>query len=848
MPSARGLVLTLLALFAARPALADPPKGGGAAFADCQMTVVRAFYTERAMVDRLAEWTEPWEVHHDRGYVVVGVDTVGYGRLLAEGFRVEVDEKRTEKYCRPAPPLEGQRSGIAGYPCYASVEETYTEAQAMAAAHPGLATLVDIGDSWEKTDPGGLEGYDLLLLKLTNSAVAGTPTGTEPPHGKPRLLVTAAIHAREYATAGLALDFARYLLNNYGVDPDATWLLDEHEVHILLQHNPDGRKHAEAGSLWRKNTDDAYCSADPTSIGADLNRNYSYQWACCGGSSSNQCSETYHGPSAASEPEVQAVQAYARSIFPDQKGPNPTDPAPTSATGVYLDLHSYGALVLWPWGFTSTVAPNGAAMQTLGRRFAYFNGYTPEQSIGLYPTDGATDDFAYGDLGIAAFTVEVGDDFFQDCPTYNGAILPTNLPALIFAAKVARTPYVTPSGPRVTSVVSPAGTWVAPGAPVEARAVVDDLPFSSINGTEPTQNITAAEVYLDAPPWQQPAPTPIAMAAADGSFNSKTETVVASVPTAGLADGRHILYFRGQDASGSWGAVSAAFFWVLDPATAPHLQGVVRDAVSYAPLAATVSVGPFSTSTNPSDGTYDLMAPAGTYDAIATAADHASVRVTGLVLTSGTTTTHDFLMPPYLTVLSDDVESGNIGWTAQPPWAITTESYASPSHSWTDSPGGNYGNNRDVSLTSPLLDLTGYSGVRLEFQHQYVTESGYDYCYVEYSTNGGSTWTAVATYNGTQSSWQPVQLELGALDGAAQARIRFRLKTDVSVTFDGWHVDDIVVRAAVPVPDLIFRDGFESPLHRAGEDHSRHVTKYRGPLGLGTQSRKSSLSRTSGRA
>jgi len=111
--------------------------------------------------------------------------------------------------------------------------------------------------------------------------------------------------------------------------------------------------------------------------------------------------------------------------------------------------------------------------------------------------------------------------------------------------------------------------------------------------------------------------------------------------------------------------VSAAFFWVLDPATAPHLRGVVRDAVSYAPLAATVSAGHFSTSTNPSDGTYDLMAPAGTYDAIASAADHASVRATGLVLTLGTTTTHDFLLPPYVTILSDTVEGGNIGWTVQ---------------------------------------------------------------------------------------------------------------------------------------------------------------------------------------
>ena len=809
MPSARAFVLNLLALLAALPARAEPPKASDGALGGCETTVVRAFYSDRAMVDRLVDWAEPWEVHHDRGYLVVGVDAMGYRRLLAEGFRVEVDEKLTQKYCHPALPLRGQLSGIPGYPCYATVEETYAEAQAMAAAHPGLATLFDIGDSWEKTEPGGLPGYDLLLLKLTNSAVPGTPTGIDPPHGKPRLLITAAIHAREYATAALALDFARYLLDNHGVDADATWLLDEHEIHIVLQHNPDGRKRAEAGSLWRKNTNAAYCPSSPSSIGADLNRNYSYQWACCGGSSSDPCSTTYQGASAGSEPEVQALQSYERSIFPDQKGPNPTDPAPTTATGFYLDLHSYGGLVLWPWGFTSTVAPNGAALQTLGRRFAYFNGYTPQQAVELYVTDGSTKDFLYGDLGVAGYTVEVGTAFFQDCPAYSGTILPTNLPALVFAAKVARTPYITPGGPRVASILSPTANVVAPGTPVEARAVVDDLPFNNSNGTEPTQNVTGAEVYLDAPPWQQPAPTPIAMAAADGTFDSKTETALASVPTVGLTEGRHTLYFRGQDASGTWGAVSAAFFWVLDPLTAPHLRGVVRDATSNAPLAATVSAGAFSTATNATDGTYDLMVPAGTYDATATAADHASVTATGLTLTSGTTTYHDFLLPPYTVVFSDPVEGGPNGWTAQSPWVITTESYQSPTHSWTESPGGNYANNRNVSLTSPLFNLTGYTGVRLEFQHQYVTEAGWDYCYVEYSTDNGTNWTTAMSYNGTQSAWQSVQLQLAALDGAAQARVRFRFQSDVSQVFDGWHVDDIVVRGAASSSDLIFQDGFE---------------------------------------
>ena len=46
----------------------------------------------------------------------------------------------------------------------------------------------------------------------------------------------------------------------------------------------------------------------------------------------------------------------------------------------------------------------------------------------------------------------------------------------------------------------------------------------------------------------------------------------------------------------------------------------------------------------------------------------------------------------------------------------------------------------------------------------------------------------------------------------AQGRIRFRLTSDqYGLEYDGWHVDDIVVRAAEPAPEgLLFHAGFES--------------------------------------
>jgi len=163
-------------------------------------------------------------------------------------------------------------------------------------------------------------------------------------------------------------------------------------------------------------------------------------------------------------------------------------------------------------------------------------------------------------------------------------------------------------------------------------------------------------------------------------------------------------------------------------------------------------------------------------------------------------------------VFFDDVEAGNIGWTAQAPWAITTEASSSPTHSWTDSPGTVYADYRNVSLTSPALDLTGMTGATLEFDHIYDLEDGYDFGYVEVSTNGGTTWEPAASYTGTQiGTWQTVIVELPQLDGVATARIRFRLETDSSVTADGWHVDDILVRAGGGgSASWLLSDGFES--------------------------------------
>ncbi len=543
------LMLTLPGPVAGQDSSAEPVPSAWRAVSEAGPWVVRIPFHSRETTDALYQRIDVWQILRDEKVVVALVSEEEVRQLVEEGFELNLDEEQTLILARLGIPLELQGGGIPGFPCYRTVEETFATAEAMAAARPDLATWTDVGDSWEKTqDPDS--GYDLFVLELTQSAMPGP---------KPVFFGNFAIHAREYTTAELGTRFAEFLFDNYGRDPDVTWLLDHHEVHLMLQSNPDGRKRAESGLFWRKNTDNDYCS-NTNDRGADLNRNFDFQWNCCGGSSGSQCSPVFRGPTAASEPEIQAQQAYVQSIFPDQRGPDLNDPAPDDATGVAIDIHSAGRLILWPWGFDANPPPNGTALTTFGRKLGFFNNYFPLQIREFANADGSSADYYYGELGVAGMAYELGTQFFESCSSFENNVVPTNIDSLFYAARVARTPYMTPAGPEALAVTAPTEP-VAEGALIQLTATLDDTRFNNANGSEPTQTIASAEAFIDTPPWDDGA-VPLAMAASDGTFDQGVEAVEVTIDTAGLANGRHMLYVQGTDSAGNVGVVGAAFLVV----------------------------------------------------------------------------------------------------------------------------------------------------------------------------------------------------------------------------------------------------------------------------------------------
>jgi len=183
------------------------------------------------------------------------------------------------------------------------------------------------------------------------------------------------------------------------VDPDRHHLLAQFFWVIVPIHNVDGYDYAHTSDrLWRKNRQP---NPGSTCSGTDLNRNYGYGWGGPG-ASTNPCSETFRGARAWSAPETDAEIKFITPYL---------DRGQIKA---YVDIHSYGAYFLSPWGYTSQLPPDYSAMNQMmtsvvgairtvnGRSYTY----GPSSST-LYVTSGSTTDELYGDGGVIhSYTIE----------------------------------------------------------------------------------------------------------------------------------------------------------------------------------------------------------------------------------------------------------------------------------------------------------------------------------------------------------------------------------------------------------------------------------------------------------
>ncbi len=241
-----------------------------------------------------------------------------------------------------------------------------------------------------------IEGRPIYWVKISDNVITDET--------EPEVLYTALHHAREPCSMSQLIFYMYYLLENYGTDPEVTYLVDNTEIYFVPMINPDGYIYNETtdpggGGMWRKNRRD---NGDGT-FGVDLNRNYGFNWGLDdNGSSPDGMDETYRGTAPFSEAETRMMRDFCND----------------HEFRLTLNYHAYGDLLIHPYGEDGYSLPDEIiAFDDMCQRMSFDNTYrygTGLQTVG-YAVNGDSDDWMYYEDSTKpksySLTPEVGDYF-----------------------------------------------------------------------------------------------------------------------------------------------------------------------------------------------------------------------------------------------------------------------------------------------------------------------------------------------------------------------------------------------------------------------------------------------------
>ncbi|MBN1280059.1 MAG: hypothetical protein JXA00_00250 [Candidatus Thermoplasmatota archaeon] len=239
-----------------------------------------------------------------------------YRVLEGQGYTFSIVEKS-----RPFREIQAELSeGLDDVPPgYLDLAEIYDEMNTTATTYPLLCQMVDLTATYG-TEPT-YENRHLYALKISDNVCAD--------EDEPTFLMVSCHHCREIVTPVIALYAIEQFTTQYGSNPQVTALVDAYEIWVCPVWNPDGYEYVfNVNNMWRKNR---HYFSQYSSYGVDLNRNYPFGWDGPGGGSTDPFSDTYKGPSIASEAETQTMIAFSD----DQH------------FAKVMDYHSYGREVLY---------------------------------------------------------------------------------------------------------------------------------------------------------------------------------------------------------------------------------------------------------------------------------------------------------------------------------------------------------------------------------------------------------------------------------------------------------------------------------------------------------------------
>nr|XP_022916572.1 zinc carboxypeptidase-like [Onthophagus taurus] len=295
---------------------------------------------------------------------VLNLKYMHYSILIDDVERVFKFEREAQLR---APKVEKGRISFTEYHRY-GVIQAYLEN--LAEQYPDNVEVGTFGTS--------SEGRSMSYIKIGNNP------------GNPTIVMDAGIHAREWISPATALYIIEQLVENQ----DYAYLSENINWLIVPVLNPDGYEYTHTNDrMWRKTR-----SRGSTCYGVDGNRNFGFQFGGLG-TSSNECSETYRGKNAFSEPETAAYSELVKTL---------------NDVPLYIALHSYGSWVLFPWGYDYVYADDNDELQAVGDRIAnaIYNVGGTRYTVGnaaylLYPAAGASDDWMKSTIAPLSFTLEL---------------------------------------------------------------------------------------------------------------------------------------------------------------------------------------------------------------------------------------------------------------------------------------------------------------------------------------------------------------------------------------------------------------------------------------------------------
>ena len=306
--------------------------------------------------------------------------------------------------------LQSSNRDIPGYQTYTQIVQRLFELETL---YPNYAKVIPLGPTQGKLyfDSGknhySIYNHIMYALKLSNDV--------EIYQDKPNYYFMGAIHAREPLAAQVVMAIIENMLSTYS-STDTQHPMNDTQVWFIPVVNPDGH-HVVLSQMdiWHRktifdNNNNGVFDYIPNTSGnnvdgIDGNRNFDFYWGTTG-ISFNFATQTYPGTHPFSAVETSYIRDLAAEI-------------PFIAGFSY---HTYGNLVLWPYGYayggdsTNRDAATNLAIEVanLMPRYNSTQKYNPTSSWELYPASGSSEDYLHYYHNILAYTVELADQFIPN--------------------------------------------------------------------------------------------------------------------------------------------------------------------------------------------------------------------------------------------------------------------------------------------------------------------------------------------------------------------------------------------------------------------------------------------------